>query len=95
MARPKPDYLGAAKLGMARAAAQARADKIAAARPAWDRIRQIQEAEEERRMVELAAGIHTEELLQQMLSQIPDETMRAAVEARIRPFTKIPVPIHE
>lgn len=92
MPKPKPNYAGAAMLGYARMkAAERRADN----EQSWRRIQAIQEAKEEARMVELARGIHTEELLQQVLSSVEDPALRTKIEARIRPHTQIPVPIHE
>lgn len=82
---------GAALLGMAQERVK---QKRLRAESDRERLDRIQESLEERRMMELAAGIHTEELLQQVLSQIEDHTIRAAVEARIRPHTKIPVDVH-
>lgn len=51
----------------------------------------LRERAERQRMVELARGIHTEELLQQVLADVP-EHLRAAVEKVLRPHTRIGVP---
>jgi len=93
MAKPKPDYGAVANHGLRRQAHLERLATLERQRDEdWPRVQAALERAEEARMITLAQGIHTEQLLQQIFAQVPEDR-RSQVEARIRPFTKIQVSV--